>query len=112
MRNMDSSYNIMIEEFWEESYQEYYQTFDFIRRTKIRSRQIETDFGKGASFILNYRCPIIVCKTGKYSLDELAMDLGFESDSAFFEYLMNYESKYESLRRMEREYNDYYGEEE
>lgn len=72
---------------------DYYNTFNEIRRRKIDSRQLEKDYGTGASFRMNSTCPVVVRKGGM-GFDEFAQELGFEGTDEFYDYIMNYKPMY------------------
>ena len=84
----------------------YYDLFDYLRKVKIDSRQINTDYGKYAAFDLNSRCGAIVKRGGKAFLDELAMDYGFDGVNDLWECLTNYKPKYKWALELAEQYLD------
>jgi len=78
---------------------DYYDLFQEIRRRKIDSRQVTKDFGRQAAFRLNSKCPVVI-KRGGVPLDVLAADMGFESDEALYEAILNYFPKYKWEREV------------
>lgn len=79
---------------------DYYNLFDQLRQTKVCPKQIYQDYGKRASFILNYTCPIVVKKGGE-PLDQLAQQHRFDSGDDLYTYILSYRPKYKELKEWE-----------
>jgi hypothetical protein len=84
----------------------YYDLFDYLRKVKIDSRQITTDYGSHAAFDLNSRCGPITKSGGKVFLDELPYDYGFDCVNELWEHLTTYKPKYKLARELAEYYLD------